>query len=167
MTRWMLRQFDAFMGAAIAAAGAILGSQFLAFIQQYGQRLGGHLDEAVRNLREVSSGEIGQLLDEPTRVAVSAVAESRVDELQAAIDRIESAGPLAKPFIFARHVDVDIADATWRSFQPALPLDAVNLSYAAVALVVSWAVYRAITTPLFRKARRSGGRNFHEESKAA
>lgn len=160
MTRWMLRQVDAFMGAAVAAAAAILGSQFLAFIQQYRQRLGGHLDEATRNLREVSTGEIGQLLDDATRTAVSLVAERRVEDLQSTIDRIESAGPLVKPFIFARHVDYEIANATWSSFQPALPLDAVNLTYSAAALVVSWALYRVLTTPIFHGIRRYGPRNF-------
>lgn len=149
----MLRQIDAFLGAAIAATGAILGSQFLAFIQQYRQRLGGHLDEAARNLREVSTGEIGQLLDDVTRTAVSLVAERRVEDLQGAIDRIESASPLAKPFVFARHIDYDIANATWTSFQPALPLDAVNLTYSAVALLVSWALYRAITSAFFHRIR--------------
>lgn len=158
MTRWMLRQIDAFLGAAIAAAAAVLGSQFLAFIQQYRQRLGGHLDEATRNLREVSTGEIGQLLDDATRTAVSLVAERRVEDLQSTIDRIENAGPIAKPFIFARHVDYEIADATWSSFQPALPLDAVNLTYSAAALVVSWALYRVLTTPLFHRIRRYGPR---------
>lgn len=156
MTRWMIRQIDAFLGAAVAAAGAILGSQFLAFIQQYRQRLGGHLDEAARNLREVSVGEISKLLDDSTRAAVSAVAERRVDELQAAINRIEGAGPLTKPFVFAQHVDYEVANATWSSFQPALPLDVVNLAYAAAALVVSWTLYRALTTLFFRGIRRSG-----------
>ena len=166
MTRWMMRQIDAFLGAAVAAIGGILGSQFLAFIQQYQQRLGGHLDEAARNLREVSTGEISQLMDEPTRVAVSAVAERRVDALQAAINLIDGSGPLIKPFIFAQHVDYEIANATWHTFQPALPLDAVNLVYAATALVVGWAFYRLVSTPLFGRIRggHAGNRGPAHES---
>ena len=134
---------------------ALSASQFLAFVQQYRQRLGGHLDEASRNLSQVESGTLYQSLDVASRQAVAAEVTARVDTLTVADAALRDAGLFVRPYAFARHFDSDIAAATLTDFQPALPLDIASLSYAGMGLLLGWLIYELVRSPVVALARRS------------
>lgn len=155
MIRWLASKFDSLLGSATAAVVALSASQFLAFVQQYRQRLGGHLDEARRNLSEVESGALYQSLDAASRQTVLADVNVRVDALQVADAALRDAGLFARPYAFARHFDRDIAAATLTDFQPALPLDIASLSYAGIGLLLGWLIYELVRSPVVAMARRS------------
>jgi hypothetical protein len=142
---WIFRKLDSLAAAAVAAVGAMVCAQLPEFIQQYLQRLGGHIDEAKRALRTVADSVAFQALDPAGRAAAVAAHEARVATLQIARDAIAGAGPIEKPYALVRHLDPDIAAGAWSVFKPAVPLEPLGLAYALVGLVGGWLVYEMLT----------------------
>jgi hypothetical protein len=100
-------------------------TQLPAFIHQYLQRLGGHLDEARRG-----------------------VANLRLADLQSAYDALRGADALHQPFVFFNHLDIEIARRVLSDFHPALPFDTVSLIYGASGLFFGLAVYEIVKLPV-------------------
>lgn len=161
---------DGLIDRLLCVAGAVLCSQLPEFIQQYVQRLGGHLDEARRQLgqlREIAAksgmsfdqfmarsrddpdatvGRLGQLMHD-TMV--------RVDDLSQADAALRDASIFTRPLIFLRHVDFSIAQATWRVFKPAVPTTVEGIVYAAFGMLLILALYHgAVRYPVRRAWRR-------------
>ena len=120
--------------AAIGAAAA----QLPAFVQQYLQRLGGHLDEARFMALQFAEGDAYRDLSPAVRAAVLEVTERRIEWLAGAHDAIAQAGDLSRPFVFLTHVDHSIAAATWRVFEPGLPLGWGGLAYGGAAALLAY-----------------------------
>ncbi len=133
-----------------ATGGAALLAQFPAFYQQYLQRLGGHLDQAERAVARIAEAaeEQGLSLAAYTQRFLDAKDPvfrregqnlletlSEAKELEAAHSALIEAPPLERPLAFARHLDSDLALATFERYVPALPIDAEGLSYAAIGLL--------------------------------
>ena len=141
----------------LCVLGAAGLSQAPEFFQQYLQRLGGHLDEARRQLagfEEVArkSGlSFRQYIDLLRSQPAAAVADTgariaeiqgRVDALAAAETALREASLWERPFVFLRHVDWEIAGRTWEVFKPALPVTSEGLVYAAAGMVLALVVYQ-------------------------
>jgi hypothetical protein len=118
---WLLRKLDSLLGAVFAALGGMSATQIPAFIHQYLQRLGGHLDEARRG-----------------------VASLRLTELQSAYDALREADALHQPFVFFSHLDIEIARRVLADFRPALPFDTVGVIYGAAGLLAGLAAYEIL-----------------------
>ncbi len=166
----MLSAGDGLIDRLLCVVGAVLFSQLPEFIQQYVQRLGGHLDEARRQLdqfREVAA-KSGLTLDElAARSQANAEATvarlgqlihdtaARVDALAAADAAIRDASILTRPFVFFRHADLSIARATWTIFRPAVPTTVEGMLYAAMGVLMILAFYHgAVRYPVRRVWRR-------------
>ncbi|HZD25839.1 MAG TPA: DUF2937 family protein [Alphaproteobacteria bacterium] len=157
MVRWVGRKVDSLIAAMFAAALGVAASQVLAFVQQYLQRLGGHLDEASRTLLKVQTGEAFPTLGPEARRQVADELLQRVHALDAADQAIRHAGPLGRPVAFVMHLDPEIARSTLDAFEPALPLDAASLAYAAAGLFIGWLAWELVKAPVAwatRPARR-------------
>jgi hypothetical protein len=151
---------------ALCVAGAVLFSQAPEFMQQYLQRLGGHLDEARRQLAQfknvaAQSGlSLEQFIAQTNANADAAVAKlggvmseavERVVHLETAQAAISQASPLARPFAFLRHVDAEIANATWSIYKPAVPTTVEGLLYALLGMAVFLGIYHGLLkVPLIR-----------------
>lgn len=160
---------DGVLDRVLCVAGTILFSQAPEFMQQYLQRLGGHLDEARRQLAEFHriAGQSGltleRLIAQTTATPDPAVARlggvmtgavARVDELQAAQLAIQSASVWQRPFVFMQHVDGSIARATWDIYRPAVPTTMEGLVYAVIGMCVLLAIYHlGLRYPAVRFAR--------------
>ncbi len=172
---WVARKLDSLGGAVVAAIGGAGASQWREFLQQYLQRLGGHLDEARHNaehltgLHDLAEGDEKQIVGN-----MLASSEQRVDVLAGAIDSITTAEPWMQPVAFARQLDPLIARATLDMFQPAVPLDMVSLIWAGVGMLLSLMVYELVKETLWapfgvarglsrRKARRQRERTAARE----
>ncbi len=121
------------------AAG--LGTGFLAsqapeFAQQYRQRLGGAIDELTRQVVRFDAeakdfgltpdAALHRLVTSPEPVARArgaAIADDmeRLDRLTAQREAFRTAGSFDRLAALAEHVDPDLARATWRDFEPAVP----------------------------------------------
>ena len=154
--RSFLSVFDSFIDRVLCVVGAVLLSQGPEFMQQYLQRLGGHLDEARRQLVlfQKTAADSGLTLEEfIQRTAASAepsvaklagvMTESaeRVAALQTAHDALLHASMWERPFVFLRHLDVGIAKAAAIVYQPAVPTTAEGLLYALVGMLLMLALY--------------------------
>ncbi|MBM3506379.1 MAG: DUF2937 family protein [Alphaproteobacteria bacterium] len=150
--RWIARKLDSLVGTLFAAAAGLAAWQLLEFIQQYRQRLGGHLAEAQLAYRQTVGAEVPGL-NAATRQALALPQQERVAEIAQAWNALAAADPWLQPFTIARHIDFGIAGATFRAYQPALPLDLVSLSYAVAGMVFGWLLWELVKA-LLRPARR-------------
>jgi hypothetical protein len=167
--RSLLAAAEGYLDRLLCVVGAVLFSQLPEFIQQYLQRLGGHLDEARHQLEQfrAAAAKSNLTLDEfITRTlgsAEPAVARlggvmretvARVDELAAAETAIRQASIFARPFVFLRHLDLSIAQATWSIFKPAVPTTLEGLVYAALGVLLALVFYHGLVKTLVRRALR-------------
>ena len=154
--RALLRATEGLLDRALCVIGAVLFSQAPEFMQQYLQRLGGHLDEARRQLQQFrdaatrSGLSLEQLIAQTTANADPAVDRlggvmtatvARVDTLTAAQSALQNATIWDRPFVFLHQVDPAIARATWAIFRPAVPTTAEGLVYALIGVLVLLATY--------------------------
>ena len=160
---------DGLIDRLLCVVGAVLCSQLPEFIQQYLQRLGGHLDEARRQLdqfREVAA-KSGLTLDglaaKSQASAETSVARlgqlmhdtvDRVDALAAADAAIRNASILTRPFVFLRHADLSIARSTWTIFKPAVPTTVEGVLYAGFGMLLLLALYHGAVRVPVRRAWR-------------
>ena len=154
--RGFLHLFDSLIDRILCVLGAVLFSQGPEFMQQYLQRLGGHLDEARRQLAvfQQTATQSGLTLDQfITQTAANAdpavaklggvmsAAADRVDTLSSAHEALLHASLWERPFVFLGHLDAGIARATVTVYQPAVPTTAEGLVYALTGMLVFLAFY--------------------------
>jgi len=152
----IFRIFDGFIDRLLCVLGAVLFSQGPEFMQQYLQRLGGHLQEAQRQLglfrqAATQSGQTLEAFITETRTnsnagvahlsSVMSDALDRTASLQAAHDALTHSSLWARPFVFAQHLDPDIARATWAAYLPAVPTTLEGLVYALAGMLVCLLLY--------------------------
>ncbi len=161
---------EALIDRLLCVAGAVAFSQVPEFIQQYVQRLGGHLDEARRQLGQFSetaakSGlSLDQLIHATSATADPAVARlgtvirdssARVAVLSADESAIRAANLFDRPFVFLHHADPEIVRATWGIFRPAVPTTFEGLIYALAGMFLMLCFYHgAVRYPVRRAWRR-------------
>jgi len=147
---------DGLVDRVLAVAGAALFAQAPEFFQQYLQRLGGHLDEARRQLTlfEHTAAQAGATLDQFIRQTaangdpavarladVMSAASERVERLAHAYASLHDAGAWTRPFVFLRDFDHAIVRATVHAFRPAMPVTLEGLCYAGAGMIVFLAFY--------------------------
>ena len=170
--RTLLSAGEGLLDRALCVIGAVVFSQVPEFMQQYLQRLGGHLDEARRQLlhfqqvAEQSGLSLDRLIGQTTANVDPAVAKlstvmqeaiTRVDTLATAQAAIHDASLWSRPFVFLRHADLAIVRATWAIFRPAVPTTAEGLAYALFGMLILLAIYHlGIKYPITRARARRG-----------
>jgi hypothetical protein len=145
---WFTRKLDSLAGAVFAGVFGASASQFDIFVQQYLQRLGGHADEAQRNLTAIVEGERYRDFAPAARQVLLDDARGRVEELQAALQALSDSELLMRPFTFIAHLDREIVARTFEQFRPALPLDLAGIVFAVYGVVVGLIVYELLKAPI-------------------
>ncbi|MFT3782906.1 MAG: DUF2937 family protein [Nibricoccus sp.] len=175
--RWLRPIFSAgetLFDRVLCVIGAVLFSQAPEFMQQYLQRLGGHLAEARRQLEqfETVAKSVGKNLQElaaqysaNSDAAVASMGkvivenETRVGTLASAEAALRDASVWTRPFVFLRDLDWEITRGTSSVFKPAVPTTIEGALYAAVGLVAILLVYHGLVSPLvsriFRKSPKA------------
>lgn len=154
--RSFLTAFDSLIDRILCVLGAVLFSQGPEFMQQYLQRLGGHLDEARRQLAQFQTAAnqagvtLNQLISQTSANPDPGVARlggvmadsvQRTSSLQSAHDALLHSALWERPFVFLRHLDLEIARATGAVYQPAVPTTVEGLIYALTGMLVFLALY--------------------------
>lgn len=165
----LLGLFDGAIDRVLCVLGAVLFSQGPEFMQQYLQRLGGHLQEARNHVASFQSAasQAGQTLAQfITQTSANPDASvsrlgtvmsdllNRVTALQTAHDAIQNASLWARPFAFLRHLDLQIARGTWSVYKPAVPTTAEGLIYALAGMIAFLAIYHLLAKPALRRIGR-------------
>jgi hypothetical protein len=163
------RAIESVVDRVVCVLGAVIFSQWPEFMQQYLQRLGGHLDEARRELTrfQAAAGQAGLSLDQWVQAtagsgdpAVSRLGQvvretsARVATLSTDEAAIRHASAVARPFVFLRHADPSIVRATWEIFRPAVPTTVEGAVYALAGVVFLLAFYHGAVRYPTRKAWR-------------
>ena len=152
-------------------AGAAATSQFPEFSQQYLQRLGGAVDaltEVVTDF-DASAQTVGLTRDAAlAQMQGTAFLErrrtdmtrtfTRYESLRTDLSALQGEGPFMRAYRLPHFSDVEIAQAAWTAYQPAVPLNFAGLSFAGVGFVLGSAalslVLRLIRWP-FRRRRNA------------
>ncbi len=170
-TQSLLGAGEGLLDRVLCVFGAVVFSQAPEFMQQYAQRLGGHLDEARRQLRQFqetaqqSGLTLERFIAQTSTNSDTAVAKlggvmsqslTRVDTLESAQSALQNASLWSRPFVFLKHLDSSIAQATWSVFKPAVPTTAEGLVYAVCGMLTLIAIYHlGIKYPIVRVRARA------------
>lgn len=166
----VLRFGDGLIDRVLCVVGTVVFAQVPEFLQQYLQRLGGHLDEARRQLEHFRAvarqsgltleGLISRT-DANTDPAVAKLggvmhaAVDRVAHLEHAQSALHDASAWTRPFAFLAHADHEIVRGTMHAFQPAVPTTLEGLVYAILGMLTLLALYHgALKYPLALLRRR-------------
>ena len=147
---------EGFLDRLVCVLGAVVCAQAPEFFQQYLQRLGGHLDEAMLQL--ASFEQAAQAAGKPWAQFVADTlgnpdaglarlgatmrdTASRVDELAAAQTALLHASAWSRPWAFLAHLDATIAQATAAIFKPAVPTTVEGAIYAGIGVAVAFGLW--------------------------
>jgi hypothetical protein len=165
----MFRLLSTLIDRCIFTIAFIIGVQFPEFIQQYSQRLSGHLDEALQQLAQFQlianrhfDGDLSAMVRKYSSNIEPSISEtadlivdtsSRVTHLETHLNNIGQADYFKRLYAFATEYDLTMAQATLQQFQLAIPLDVMSLvSGAILALGVLMIIYSTIgCTKLVKK----------------
>ena len=169
-----LRFLDTLADRIVVVVGVLVICQFPSYMNHYTQRLGGHVAEAKLNVagwQEIADGSTGGdvvLLSQrylaSSEVEVIAAGRKcdadveRYRELNTSLVSLKDAGVWSRPFVFISTVDVDVAQAAFRSYTPGLPLYLEGLIYALIGLFGAFFIYRGCRRMTLGVCRRCGKR---------
>ncbi len=145
------------IGRILTGVGALFGgalfSQFPEFYQQYLQRLGGRLDQAVQRTEEITADARQRGLTVPDYIQRFLDSEQHAleggrmhesfataERLREALEVLTQAEPWRRAAVFWEHYDGSVAESTYAIFTPALPLTLEGLAYASVGALASVAL---------------------------
>ncbi|MBU0615908.1 MAG: DUF2937 family protein [Nanoarchaeota archaeon] len=120
------KKLDNLGSAAMAVAGGVGLAQFPSYLAQYIQRLGGHVDEAVR--WGVQYADIGK----------------RAAELKSGLEAIVGASGIGKLPAFVANIDWEIAKATLAHYTPGIALDAQGVAYLGAGALGGLVLYEGV-----------------------
>lgn len=151
-----VRFFDAILDRALSLAGAFVLCQYPQFKMLYMQRLGGHVDELSRIVKAYTAAakSVGLSLDGFVVKHLSSNAQEfresgrimnenvhRFNDLSAALKAVTETDPRLSIIPFLRHLDLDIARKTLKTFTPGIPFSTEGLAYALLGMVLAMLVY--------------------------
>lgn len=141
--------------------GAVVFAQIPSFIAHYRQRLGGHFDEAQRDLSnyhrmadELAQGSlpglVEQFLNSPdermTRTGELIVEKmDRVAYLQEALENLTNASAWDKLYHFLSSFDAQIAQRTLEHYEMNVPITVEGLTYALIGAVMIGLLFHGFT----------------------
>lgn len=147
---------EGYLDRIACVLGAVVMAQGPEFLQQYYQRLGGHLDEARRQLERFEAAAsaagkpFGQFVSDTIANPDAGLAKlghtmqeasERVSSLQAAHEALGDASTWTRPFAYLRHADWEITQAALEVFKPAVPVTTEGAVYAAVGIAVGFCAW--------------------------
>lgn len=140
--------------------GAFLGSQIPSFIQQYTQRLAGHveaLQKLVTQMHQIallshkSLEQYIQKFQNSTDPDFTQQGEFmqgiliRWQELSQTLEHLTQSPFWLHYYYFIKDIQIDIAQSTFASFQPSLNLTIEGLCFAMIGMILGWTIYQIIS----------------------
>jgi hypothetical protein len=163
-----------------AIAGALIFSQLPQYLQQYTQRLGGHVVEARLQVEQLQllAARSGKSLPQYIHKFIAShdldfaqqgewmqQLVDRYTELSLAWEALINATPFTRLYACLSHFQSDVAKAVLAIFQPAIPMTAEAGAYALIGAVLGWASYRFLSRLLTKTYKKISLRlNFRSPS---
>ena len=154
---------EAMTDRVVSIIGAIVFMQIPAFMVQYKQRLGGHVDELARVIGQYESAatEHGRVVENYIELHLNSDTNEfistgklmtdnveRFHELSLSLQNLSEAAKTNKLFVFLRDIDLDIFKGTLRDFVPSISFNLDSILYCIVGLVISMSLYFLICKTL-------------------
>ncbi len=155
--------FESILDRTISAAGILIFIQIPAFLVQYQQRLGGHVDELALLIRRYKSAAadnsrtveeyIGLHLQSDVKEFVSTgkiMADNmeRFTDLSSALKDLSGSKGLIKFFHFIKDMDFDIVKAAMKNFVPGISFSIDTLIFGLLGIIFFMTVYFIIKKSL-------------------
>jgi hypothetical protein len=155
----VLRFINGLLDRLFVVAGAFLGSQVPPYMQQYTQRLAGHVDELqflleqMRHMAAYSNKNLDQYIykflssSDPDFIQQGVFMQTivtRWHNLSDALQNIANSSIWDRPFILLKNIDYETAKATLSSFQPGVSLTIEGLYYACLGLFCGFLFYQIL-----------------------
>ena len=153
----------------------IIGVQLPEFMQQYSQRLSGHLNEASHHLSQFQfiadsqyQGSLASLISryqENTDVAIQQTGDliaelvTRIESFERQLSHIQQGELHQRLYYFFTELDSEMAQATLHQFQLAIPLETHALMLGASLAIVILLLQSAIKASLFYTVKRLNHKN--------
>lgn len=141
-------------------AGAFIGSQIPQFMQQYTQRLAGHVDALqklltqLRGIASFSNKSLEQYIQKFKNSTDSDFLNqadfmqgilTRWQDLHQTLDHLTQSSIWLRSYYFLKDMKPDIAYSTFESFQLGLSFTIEGLCYAGIGMILGWSFYQAIS----------------------
>jgi len=148
--------FESVLDRVVSAAGALVFMQIPAFLVQYQQRLGGHVDELALLVKKYKSAaaDNGRTVDEYIGLHLQSNVKEfvssgklmlenmeRFTDLSAALKSISGSEGIMKFISFLKNIDLDICKAAYKNFVPGLSFRLDTVLYGAAGIIVFMSVY--------------------------
>ena len=155
--------FESLLDRAVSAAGAIVFMQIPAFLVQYQQRLGGHVDELAYIIKKYKSAaaDNGRTVDEYIGLHLQSTVKEfvstgklmtenmdRFTDISAALKSLTESRGILKFFSFLKNMDFDIFKAALKNFVPGISFSMDTLLYGAMGIICFMTVYFIIKKSL-------------------
>lgn len=155
--------FESLFDRAVSAAGAVVFMQIPAFIVQYKQRLGGHVDELALLIRKYKAAAadnsrtideyIGLHLQSDVKEFVSTgkiMSENleRFTDLSTALKNLTESKGIMQFIAFIKDIELDIFKSALKNFVPGISFSFETLFYAAAGIIFFMSVYFVIKKSL-------------------
>lgn len=152
--------FHTLLDRFFVVLGAFLGSQFPQFMQQYNQRLSGHVDELHRTLLRleemaIQSGVPLQLyikkFSEQSDVTISRQGSFmqdlvlRFQDLNESFTTLNASTVWSRPYFFMKYLDLEIGKATFHHYSPGLTFDTEVCIYVLLGGFLGWGLYHCLS----------------------
>ncbi len=155
--------FESIFDRAIAAGGFIIFIQCPAFLIQYRQRLGGHVDELTLLIKKyrLAAADNGRTVDEyiglhlqsnvKEFVSTGKIMSENIDrfnELSAALKNLTESKGISKFVVFIRDMDTEICKAALKNFVPGISFNIETIFYGILGIIFFTGVYFIIKKTL-------------------
>jgi hypothetical protein len=172
----MMRLIRGALDRLLLVAGILAGGCVPSFIAQYRQRVGGRLDQVMRDLapfEQIAHRDFGGSLEalvQHHRDSLDRAFQQEGAAIQQMLDALarlrEAVAGLDTNLYgqFAwllRHADPDLVQATWSAWQPAFDLSPNGLVFAVLAGVALWLLFLVIWFGAAASVRRLLGARAH------
>lgn len=156
----IVKLFSSLLDRVFVVAGAFIGSQVPAFMQQYTNRLAGHVEELKHLVEAIqkSASLSGKTLDQYIHKFLTNSDQdfvqqgefmqslvNRWDSFSTALRHLSESTVWSRPFVFIRELHYDVAGSTLYSFQPNIVLTIEGLCYTGLGILTGYSTYYLLT----------------------
>ena len=161
----MLQWFEKLVDRLFGLAGAALFFQFPNFMHQYVLELKGHvaeLNHVIQNLSKTASISGKTLKAYVNKFLTSQDSDfvlqgefmntiiNRYEKLNDSYQAMTEANLYAKPWVFLKHFDWNLAESTWSTFNPGFSFSLESLGYGFFGLVFGLMVYKTLSKGILK-----------------
>lgn len=148
--------FESILDRVMSVTGALIFMQIPAFLVQYQQRLGGHVDELSRLIKRygIAAAENGRTVEEYIGLHLKSEVKEfistgklmsenleRFHDISQALNNLSQSKGVMKVYVFIRDIEYDIFRAALKNFVPGISFNIETLLFALAGIIFFMMLY--------------------------